>query len=90
MARGVSIESPTKSKGSKGKSDAGANLDKALGGFDLFDKSKCADVFEDVVVDDIQMYEQMSTRLKYRKKFQYKLLGQRVAKIKLMMAVGGL
>lgn len=69
----MSIESPTPSKG--GQAQATENLDKALGGFDLFDKSKCQDVFEKVVVDNIQMYEQMSTRLKYRKKFQYKLLG---------------
>lgn len=35
-----------------------------LAGNALFDKSKCCDVFNDVIVDDLNMYEQRSDRIK--------------------------
>ena len=35
-----------------------------LGGNALFDKTKCCDVFNDVIVDDLNMYEQRSDRVK--------------------------
>lgn len=35
-----------------------------IAGSALFDKTKCCDVFNDVIVDDIQMYEQRSGRVK--------------------------
>ena len=44
-------------------SNAGGNKE-SLAGNALFDKSKCCDVFNDVIVDDLNMYEQRSDRVK--------------------------
>jgi len=41
-----------------------------IAGSALFDKTKCCDVFNDVIVDDIQMYEQRSGRVKLQMKFK--------------------
>lgn len=44
--------------------------DKGIAENPLFDKSKCVDVFNDVIVDDLQMYEQRSSRVKLQMKFK--------------------
>jgi hypothetical protein len=44
--------------------------DQGIAGNALFDKSKCCDVFNDVIVEDLQMYEQRSSRVKLQMKFK--------------------
>lgn len=61
-----------------------------LAGNALFDKTKCCDVFNDVIVDDLQMYEQRSGRVKLQMKFKRMQMTTQLTKIKFMLGVGGL
>lgn len=64
--------------------------DQGIAGNALFDKSKCVDVFNDVVVDDLQMYEQRSNRVKLQMKFKRMQWSASLRKVKFMLGVGGL
>jgi hypothetical protein len=61
-----------------------------IAGSALFDKTKCCDVFNDVIVDDIQMYEQRSGRVKLQMKFKRMQMTSQLTKVKFMLGVGGL
>lgn len=61
-----------------------------LAGNALFDKSKCCDVFNDVIVDDLNMYEQRSDRIKLQMKFKRMQMSSQLTKTKFMLGVGGL
>ena len=52
----ISMTQSQKKKAKEPKGDLAGNA--------LFDKSKCCDVFNDVIVDDLNMYEQRSDRVK--------------------------
>lgn len=64
--------------------------DQGIAGNALFDKSKCVDVFNDVIVEDLQMYEQRSSRVKLQMKFKRMQWGAQLRKVKFMLGVGGL
>jgi len=61
-----------------------------ISGNSLFDKSKCCDVFNDVIVDDLNMYEQRSDRVKLQMKFKRMTMSHELTKVKFMLGVGGL
>ena len=61
-----------------------------IGGSALFDKTKCCDIFNDVVVDDLNMYEQRSDRVKLQMKFKRMTYSHELTKVKFMLGVGGL
>lgn len=64
--------------------------DQGIAGNALFDKSKCCDVFNDVIVEDLQMYEQRSSRVKLQMKFKRMQWSAQLRKVKFMIGVGGL
>lgn len=59
-------------------------------GFGLFDKSKCADLFDQTKVDGINMYYPRSKGVKLRFKFRKKVLDMQLIKLKFILAIGGL
>lgn len=47
-------------------------------------------MFNDVIVDDLNMYEQRSDRVKLQMKFKRMTMNHQLTKIKFMLGVGGL
>ena len=58
--------------------------------FGIADKDKCEDLFEHVIVDDLNMYENRSARVKFRNKFNKKIIDGRLQNIKFMIGCGEL
>jgi len=63
----------------------GSSAIKSLG---IFDKSKCPDVFNEVVVEGMNMYEQRSDRVKLQMKFNTLTMNAQLQKIKFMCNFG--
>ena len=78
----ISMTQSQKKKAKESKGDLAGNA--------LFDKSKCCDVFNDVIVDDLNMYEQRSDRVKLQMKFKRMQMTAMLTKTKFMLGVGGL
>ena len=57
------------------------------GGFGLFDKSKCSDIFQEVKVDGLSMYEIRSRRVMLKYKLDKKIIEQKLSKIKFLLGV---
>ena len=58
----------------KPRVERAGNLQTLQGGFGLFDKSKCMDIFANVKVDGMQMYDQRSTKAKFHYKVIRKII----------------
>ena len=59
-------------------------------GFGAADDGKCENIFEHVVVDNLNMYENRSARVKFRARFNKKLIEGRLSNIKFMLGCGEL
>lgn len=67
-----------------------ANVDAWSKGFGAGDKDRCEDLMEHVVVDGLNMYENRSARVKFRNKFNRKIIEGRLNNIKFMLGCGEL
>ena len=82
LSKKISMSASQKKEGKEKTGDLAGNA--------LFDKSKCCDVFNDVIVDDLNMYEQRSDRIKLQMKFKRMQMNSMLTKTKFMLGVGGL
>ena len=63
---------------------------KISNGFGLFDKDKCSDIYKEVKVDDMNIYEIRSIRVMIRYKLDKKVIEQQLTKVRFMMGIAGL
>lgn len=66
------------------------NVEQWSKAFGCADKDRCEDLMEHVVVDDLNMYENRSARVKFRNKFNRKIIEGRLNNIKFMLGCGEL
>lgn len=67
-----------------------AKINQFSNGFGLFDKSKCLDIYKNVKVDGINMYELRSICVMIKFKLDKKIIEQQLTKIRFMLGVGDL
>ena len=60
------------------------------GGFGLFDKSKCRDIYLHTKVEGFSMYDVRSARVMLKFKYDTKVLERKYTKVKFMMGIAGL
>ena len=66
------------------------NVNKLEGGFGLFERTNCADLFENVKVGNRPLYPSRNAGTKLRFKFNTRVLDEELIKVRFVMAVGGL
>lgn len=67
-----------------------SKINQFANGFGLFDKSKCSDIYKNVVVDGMNMYELRSKRVMIKFKLDQKIIEQQLTKVKCMLIFGEL
>lgn len=66
------------------------NVNKLEGGFGLFERTNCADLFENVKIGNRPLYPSRNAGTKLRFKFNTRVLDEELIKVRFVMAVGGL
>jgi len=67
-----------------------ANIKGMQGGFGLFDKSKCRDIFLHTKVEGLSMYDVRSARVMLKFKFDTKVIERKYTKVKFILGIAGL
>jgi len=63
---------------------------KLEGGFGLFERTNCADLFENVKIGSRPLYPSRNAGTKLRFKFNARVLDEELIKVRFVMGVGGL
>ena len=70
--------------------EADGNIKAMTGGFGLFDKSKCRDIFLHTKVEGLSMYDVRSARVMLKFKFDCKVIERKFTKVKFILGIAGL
>lgn len=66
------------------------NVKGMSGGFGLFDKSKCRDIFLHTKVEGLSMYDVRSARVMLKFKYDCKVMERKFTKVKFILGIAGL
>lgn len=75
---------------SKDDAKEGAKAKQFSNPFGLFEKSACTDIYKEVKVDGMDMYEKRSIRVMIRYKLDKKMIEQKLNKVRLLLGIGQL